>query len=290
MTAENVLFVRRSIRIKLFSKKKGGARLSVKTSSYKRMSSYLRASMTVEASFVLPFFLFAVLNIISIIDIYRLQGSMSASLHSSARNMAIIAYEYKEIFDSDSSKLESLGLTYAYARTNAIKELGGIYPENDNWGMSEVLQNNDIIDLVVIYDVNPPIGIIGYKTQYMFNRLRTRAWTGYDNAANSDDKSEEIVYVAETGTVYHRSRICTYIKLSISKIPASTVADERNLNQEKYSACESCGNKSSDTLYITNYGDKYHSTITCSKLKRTVSAVPISEVGNKGACSRCGGK
>jgi hypothetical protein len=239
---------------------------------------------------VLPFFLFAVLNIISIIDIYRLQGNMSASLHNSARNMAVIAYEYKEIFDSDSSKLESLELTYAYARTKAIKDLGGIFPKNDNWVMSEILQDNEFIDLVVTYDVNPPIGIIGYKKQHMFNRLRTRAWTGYDNAANSDNEAEEIVYVAETGTVYHRSRVCTYLKLTISKIAASTVSGERNLGGGKYSACEACGNKSSDTLYITNYGNKYHSTITCSKLKRTVSAVPISKVGDKGACSKCGGK
>jgi hypothetical protein len=290
MTTENVLFVRRSIRIILFSKKKGGARLSVKTSSYKRMSSYLRASMTIEACFVLPFFLFAVLNIISIMDIYRLQGSMSASLHSSARNMAVYAYEYRELMDSDNSKLESIGLTQTYVRTNAVNDLGEIFPENDNWLMSKILQDDEIIDLVVIYDVNPPIGIIGYETQHMFNRLRTRAWTGYDNAANSGNESEEIVYVAETGTVYHRSRVCTYLKLTISKIAASAVANERNLEGGKYSACESCGNKPSDTLYITNYGNKYHSTITCSKLKRTVSAIPISEVGDKGACSRCGGR
>jgi hypothetical protein len=290
MAAENVLFVRRSIRIIFFSNKKGGARLSVKTSSYKRMSSYLKASMTVEASFVLPFFLFAVLNIISIMDIYRLQGSMSASLHSTARNMAVAAYEYQEIFGSDNSKLESLGLTQAFAKTAAVKNLGGIYPENDKWYLSEILQGDEIIDLVVIYDVNPPIGIIGYKTQHMFNRLRTRAWTGYDNAANADNETEEIVYVAETGTVYHRSRVCTYLKLSIEAISASSVSDERNEGGSKYYPCESCGNKSSTIFYITNYGNRYHTTLTCSKLKRTVSAVKISEVGDKGACSKCGGK
>lgn len=247
--------------------------------------------MTVEASFVLPFFLFAVLNIISIMDIYRLQGSMSASLHRTARNMAVIGYEYNDLFDSDNSKLESIGLSLGYAKTNAKKDLGEIYPQKDDWVMSKILQGDEIIDLVVIYDVNPPIGIIGYDTQRMFNRIRTRAWTGYDNAANTDSASdEEIVYVAETGTVYHRSRVCTYLKLSIATISASAVDDERNVEKSKYYPCESCGNKSSATLYITNYGNRYHTSLTCSKLKRTISAVPISQVGDKGACSRCGGR
>ena len=68
--------------------KKGGTLLSgmlnnlvVRVSALKRMSAHspgrrLRASMTVEACFVLPFFLFAFLNVISIVELYRLQGNM----------------------------------------------------------------------------------------------------------------------------------------------------------------------------------------------------------------------
>lgn len=40
-------------------------------------------------------------------------------------------------------------------------------------------------------------------------------------------------------------------------------------------------------LYITETGNKYHSSLDCSGLKRHIDAVPITEVGGMGACSKC---
>jgi hypothetical protein len=125
----------------------------------------------------------------------------------------------------------------------------------------------------------------------MINRLRTRAWTGFDSAkaATTKESEEEIVYVAETGTVYHKSRACTHIKLSIRSTSLANIENERSKDDSKYKKCDNCGSKAKGTVYITDYGDRYHSSLSCSGLKRTISAVPISQVGDKGACSRCGG-
>jgi hypothetical protein len=250
--------------------------------------------MTVEACFVLPFFLFAFLNIISIIDIYRLQGSMSAAMHSCSKSMAVSAYAYKELtheaFDEEYGFIQSVGITSTYVDTSVKSQLGDLYPDNITWVRSEILGDDDCIDLMAEYNIRPPIGIIGYQPQKVYNRLRTRAWTGYDNADNvTGIDDEEIVYVAETGTVYHRSRACTYIKLSISATDFTSVGDRRNFGGSRYRSCEECGSRANGTVFITNHGERYHSSLTCSKLKRTISAVPISQVGDKRPCSRCGG-
>ena len=52
---------------------------------------------------------------------------------------------------------------------------------------------------------------------------------------------------------------------------------------------ELCGKKVSGMgVYITNYGSKYHMSMSCGGLKRKIYAVPISETAGKGACSKCG--
>lgn len=259
----------------------------------------LNASMTVEAAFVLPFFLFAFLNLISIIEIYRLQSNMSAAMHSTAKEMASHGCEYEALGGGNVGTAEAAGLT-VYASNRIKNILGNEYLETSpilegfssiSWLHSSVMGKDDCIDLVAIYKVKPSIAIIGFDDFYMYNRIRTRAWTGYDNAnaGLSGDNSEEIVYITPEGEVYHRSRGCTYIKLSIAAVDLSFLENERNASGAKYYPCESCGYTEKSTVFITNYGNRYHSTLRCSGLKRTVMAVPISQTGGRRECSKCGG-
>jgi uncharacterized cysteine cluster protein YcgN (CxxCxxCC family) len=54
-----------------------------------------------------------------------------------------------------------------------------------------------------------------------------------------------------------------------------------------YKACDFCGDDCGDKVYVTDYGESYHSSRSCSGLKRTVSRVKLSEVQDVGGCSRC---
>ena len=51
-------------------------------SGYKRKAA--KGSMTVEAAFVLPFCLYAMVNLMSIMELYRLQGNLSAAMLNTA--------------------------------------------------------------------------------------------------------------------------------------------------------------------------------------------------------------
>lgn len=264
------------------------------------LSKGLKASMTVEAAFVLPFFLFAFLNIISILEIYRVQSNMSAAMHRTAKEMAVCAYEYKAVFGDDVGTLESLGLTYGYASNRVKRILGEKYLNGSpikggtsgiGWYRSSVLEEDDCIDLIATYTVKPPAAIVGFGEFKMYNRMLTRAWTGYDNAAaTGSNADEELVYITPDGAVFHRSRTCSYLKLSIVPVNKAVLVSWRNEGGAKYYPCEECGKEERNIVYVTDYGTRYHSSLQCSKLKRTILTVPLSEVGGRGACSKCGGE
>ena len=101
-------------------------------------------------------------------------------------------------------------------------------------------------------------------------------------------EDEETVYITETGMVYHRDYHCNYLELSIRMVPYSEVNGLRNESQGKYYACEGCVHGGAAVgVYVTDYGDRYHNSLSCSGLKRTVYAVSLSEAVGKGACSKC---
>ncbi len=118
--------------------------------------------------------------------------------------------------------------------------------------------------------------------------MRVKGWCGYESSIPISAE-QTIVYVTETGTVYHKDYHCTYLDLSIHMVPVSGLEDLRNESGSKYYPCELCGKKVSGMgVYITNYGSKYHMSMSCGGLKRKIYAVPISETAGKGACSKCG--
>lgn len=130
---------------------------------------------------------------------------------------------------------------------------------------------------------------IPFVGEYSFARqaqAMQRVFCGYvehgDGKTGAD--SQGVVYVAEHGSVYHTSLSCTHI---CRRISGSSV--DRILSGKKYQACDKCiheGERPS-VLYVTPYGEKYHSSLSCSGLKRTVKAIPKEEAEGMRMCSRC---
>lgn len=257
--------------------------------------------MTLEAAFVLPFFLFAVLNILYAVNMIGTQSRMNAALHQVGNKMAFSGYVYNAtVGNALPDGLAGVALTEGYARGQVVEYVGKSYLEKScvkggaggiSFAGSSVMGAGDIIDLKVSYQVRPFANLMGFDGFLVSQRYYGKAWTGYDASDSVSDLSENdpMVYITETGTVYHLDRNCTYLNPTVEAVSAEEAAGKRNASGARYTSCGSCGTViSGREVYITNFGNSYHSRINCPGLKRTIYTVPLSEVGARGRCSKCG--
>ncbi len=264
----------------------------------------IKASMAVEAAIAIPFFLFFLMNILFAFDMLRLHGNIMGAMHQAGNKMAFYGYAYRSGFGEEglfSGEADSLILSEGYARRKVINILGEDYLNHTclasgtsglHFIKSSVMKEDDRIELVASYKVKPFINIIGFPDMPMENRYYGRAWTGYDVAgrAGGGEGEDPVVYIAETGTVYHIARNCAYLNPSVEAVSKAMASELRNEEGGKYYSCGSCkGNNFQPVVYITSYGNRIHSSLSCSGLKRTVYTVHLSEVKGKGKCSKCGG-
>jgi len=146
----------------------------------------------------------------------------------------------------------------------------------------------DYIDIRAAFQVEVPVRLFGRQGIRIVRRIRCRKWTGW-NGESGNGEDDIWVYITETGTVYHRSRECSHLRLSVTAVNKNKVGDKRNENGGRYRECERCAgkNRGQTTVYITSQGDRYHYDLQCSGIKRTISMIKLSEVGGRSPCSRC---
>lgn len=270
----------------------------------KRISSVISitagGSLTVEAALVIPIFLFAIMAILSFTEILRLQMNIDSALQQCAKELAVYGYAGDSLsanmVEDISFPAETL-LSETYVRERVISEIGREELQNSPMEGAGALHfvgsrimENDRIELRCTYYVTPFFSLSPKAGFLTGTTAVARAFTGYDNLAGaSEGEKEEYVYITENGTVYHRDRGCHYLDLSIEKVFTEELAGMRNADGSIYYACPVCGDTNSGSVvFITRYGNRYHSDILCSGLRRTVEAVPVSQVGGRSPCSKCG--
>ncbi len=149
--------------------------------------------------------------------------------------------------------------------------------------------SGNYVELKAVYRMRLPVAMLGNIQFQIVQEAKCRKWTGYQTG--QDEKEDDgWLYYTEHGTVYHASRGCTYLDLSIRGVTYAQAAAARNKSGGKYHKCERCGNAGPGhgMVYITNYGDRYHSSLTCSGIKRSVYMIRKSEAVDKKMCSKCG--
>ena len=267
-------------------------------------SALEQGSMTLEAALILPFFLLVMLSILSFLEIIRLHDGITMGVREAGKQMAVYGYVFRETKDLHGQEqiglLPGVALSYVWAGKEVEDFLGQEMLENAPFGtkerwihyeMSSLMAKDDIIDLVAFYTVAPQYNIAGVRKRILTGRYYARAWTGYCvEGENTGSVTEENVYVTPGGEVYHRNRYCTHLQLTIMTCTRQQLKQRRNERGNLYAACIFCGSfGTSGKVYITPEGDRYHSTLRCQGLKRTIDIIPISKVGDRSPCSRCGG-
>jgi len=212
--------------------------------------------------------------------------------------MMIYGYAYgKSGLQLEEYPLSSVLFSYTYVKTQVEKYAGREYLDKTvlkngragiYYGKSKIMED-DRIDLVALYEVSGLFSYSGLKGIPMYNRFYGHVWNGYNVEKQGNLEEEEIyVFITKSGTVYHRNRNCTYLNPSIEAVYFEDVKDKRNAGGAIYYACERCGSKSGTVVYITEQGNRYHSSLECSGLKRTVYTIKLSETGGRSPCSKCG--
>lgn len=273
--------------------------LAVKRASFIIFREKRKASMTVEAAFAIPLFLFAMLNILYSVNMINVQSRINAALHQIGNQMAVAAYPYEYTgLDHLPSALAGVALTEGYARNRIIEYVGqktiqNSCIKNGSAGISllgsSIMGAEDCIKLQVSYFVVPFSGIVGFDSFILSQKYYGRAWTGYDveNSVSDLCAEDPLVYITKSGQVYHIDRSCAYLNPSVSSVAPGMVDSMRNESGGKYYACDICG-KGIGFVYITEHGNRFHSKLDCPGIRRTIYTVPLSEVGGRGRCSKCG--
>jgi hypothetical protein len=296
----------------------------------------LKASLTVEAAFVVPICFYAILVFLYLFIYVHTQFLVYQAMYYVSDEIypfgTTVAYAETSGLFNDVFSLAGEDLTIdatdfldelddyivgGYGKDYVQSEIQDYFDSHDvelscvedeekglDCSQSTVYEGNGDIYIVVKYTFKFPVPFFEVGNKEICQQLHIKGFYGEDWSStnefdgeinkSSDDETEtdkEYVYVAKNGTVYHVSANCTYLSRNITKTNIDKVVDLRNSSGGRYYACEYCCKKDDiTTVYITEYGDRYHSSKSCSRLERDVSKITKDAAIQRGlrACSKCG--
>lgn len=260
-----------------------------------------RGSATVEAALVLPFFLCAICTLCAIAQFILADTTIQ---HATVQTARVYARQ-----ESAAGKTGTNGGKDDSSIRKKLKKLGGIldvriiftrYLDKKAVSSAFVLggregillspdSSEDSVSLKASYALKVPVPYFKWFILRRSVLVSCRKFTGYiPHDGEEGEGGGDTVYVAQYGKVYHTSLSCSHLTIRLTD-PAQV---KKVLGDRHYRKCEKCirAGQEPSQLYYTKYGDCYHSTLSCSGLKRSVKAVKKSEISDMRICSECGKK
>ena len=244
-----------------------------------------KGSITIEAAMAITVFMGLVLFVLG----FAMMVNTQFSLQMKINNIAMVTAKgkfYLELADkitdyNDNLKNLKNDITEGKNKIMQSGFLNGI----KNTQYSENQGQDGMVDIELRYSLKTPV-----LNRYVavVQRSMVKDWTGKDIT-----KMQNIVYITPNGKVYHTTRECSHLSLKIRKIYYREIQNLKNIYGEKYSKCFICAkNKisSQDGIFVTEDGNRYHKSLTCSGLTRNVISVSRDSIKDMPVCSGCGGK
>ena len=236
-----------------------------------------RGSAVVEATLIIPIFIFAMLAVYAMCESKLAEGIIYEASAETAEYMA----EYAYVSDSgllipgikfpdyvDDAKLLD---RYINGGVSGVNFLGTVARDED-----------DFVVLRANYTITISMPFMPKLSKDKHIVIRQRAYVGEGDTAKEETAEDDIyVYITDNRDVYHSSRACTHLNLSVQNVQLG------NASARGYTPCEFCGDKCGDEVFITDEGQRYHSSRSCSGLKRTIYRVRLSDLGGLRGCQRC---
>lgn len=258
-----------------------------------------RASLTLETAMALPLLLLFAAALLFLFRAMEIQQDVEEAVEYAVRKTAVTMHMRKEddtkeqgfqILDGvERNRIEGLGeaevlFTEQVKKSEAALQYvkGGL----SGFSFTESDAGEEYVELCVSYRIQNPISLFGLLEYEIHQRAKSHKWIG---RTEGEEDSEELVYITATGTAYHRTKECPYLDLSIRTVPRLAVESLRNASGEKYKDCEKCRKNqgSHGLVYITDYGDVCHNSISCSGLKRMIHMALLKDLEGYHPCSKC---
>lgn len=255
--------------------------------------TFLKASMTVEASIVLPLFLFFFLHMAGFVEMLRLHSNLEYGLWKAGKTLMLYG-AVEEVAEA----VPEVAVSYVYVNGVLQSTLGKEYLNSSplafgsnglNFLESDIITDSDEVNLTLTYQVQPAGNILPFMYTRMVNRLYGRAWTGYDVIRS--DGGALVAYITKYGEVWHTTRECSHLRLSVQKVSAKELENLRNQWGERYEKCSFCTEGAiPNQIYITEDGDCFHYAESCLGLTRHLETISWENREKYRPCSRCAGE
>lgn len=238
---------------------------------------------------VLPLFVCFAVFLLFHFRVMEVQTDVGQALAYTARFMAASAYNETDT-SGNGDFINMTEATILFHEKLSEYECPVKFIELGKLGIS--LAGSDLdgrdIKLAAVYRMKLPVSVFGVKSYTITQTSVSAKWIG--DRIIEDTNDDAWVYITPTGKAYHTRTDCPYLDLTIRAVSWTDLITLRNKSGGTYKMCETCGKEASllQLVYVTDYGDRYHGTLTCPGLKRTIYMVKPSETGNRHACPKCG--